>query len=111
VAVTVPYGLAITLVARSVTGQDAYGNDVYTEVTSAVTGAFNPGMSSELVQGQELVTMQPTVYLPAGTDLTPYDAVDVAGQRYEVDGTPNEWQSPLTGWQPGVVVKLKAVTG
>jgi hypothetical protein len=51
------------------------------------------------------------VYLPAGTVVGAIDAVQVAGQTYEVDGSPNDWQHPLTGWRPGVEVRLKRVTG
>lgn len=108
---TFPYGKAITLVTRAVTGRDVYGNDVYGETTTTVVGAFAPGGSSEQVQGQDTVTTQPTAYLPSGTDPTAIDALEVDGQRYEVDGDPQSWQSPYTGWAPGVAVRLQRVTG
>jgi len=101
----------VTLVGRTVSGQDAYGNDVYTEVQSTVPGVFAPGGSTEQVQGQDMVISQPTVYLPAGTDVTAVDAVIVGSVRYDVDGAPSDWRSPFTGWQAGVQVRLKSVTG
>ncbi|HET8589012.1 MAG TPA: hypothetical protein VFM01_05215 [Nakamurella sp.] len=104
-------GQEITLISRTVTGRDAYGNDVYSETRTTVTGGFAPGGSSELVQGQDIVITQPRVYLPPGTVVTSVDAIEVAGVRYDVDGTPSVWVSPLTGWDAGVVVQLLAVTG
>lgn len=109
---TFPFGQTVTLITRTVSGQDSYGNDVYTETTTDVTGAFDPGTSAEAVQGQDLLTVQPTVYLPADVDVpSAVDAVEIAGQRYEVDGSPNVYQSPFTGWRPGTVVRLRRVTG
>ena len=108
---TFPFAQTVTLVKRVKSGTDALGNDVYTESTTDVPGAFNPGTSAELVQGQDVVTTQPTVFLPPGTDVSAIDAVDVAGQRFEVDGDPKDWRNPFTGWTPGVEVKLRRVTG
>jgi hypothetical protein len=101
----------ITLITRTVSGQDGYGNDVFAEASTVVNGAFNPGTSVELVQGQDLLTVQPTIYLPPNVAPAAIDAVEVAGLRFEVDGSTDVWQSPFTGWHPGNVVKLKRVTG
>lgn len=108
---TFPFGEQITLVHRTKGTPDAYGNDTWTTTTTTVTGAFNPGSSVESVQGQDLLTVQPAVYLPAGTPLAAIDAVQIRGLTYEVDGSPNTWVNPFTGWQPGVEVRLKRVTG
>jgi hypothetical protein len=109
--VTFSYGTPVTLISRTVTGQDSYGNDVYSETSTTVTAAFSPGTSIELVQGQDLVTVQPTLYLPPDVQPQAVDAVLVGGERFEVDGSTEVWQSPFTGWHPGNVVKLKRVTG
>jgi hypothetical protein len=108
--VTFPFGQTVTLVKRVKSGTDAFGNDVFSTTSVDVLGAFTPGGSSEQVQGQDVVITQPTVYLPAGTDVSAVDAIDVAGDRYEVDGSPNDWRNPFTGWRPGVEVKLKRVS-
>lgn len=104
----------VTVITRTVTGQDDYGDDIYGETTTAVDGVFAPGGSSELVQGQDTVVYKPTVYLPAGTAVSPVDAVEINGQRYTVDGQPNDWSglSP-SGWVPDfpIVVQLERVTG
>lgn len=109
--VTFPFGVNVTVVSRAVSGTDSLGNDVFTLTKTVVLGAFAPGGSTELVQGQDIVITQPVAYLPPGTVVGPSDAVQVAGTTYEVDGSPNAWLSPFTGWQPGVEVRLKAVTG
>lgn len=106
------YGETITLHSRAVTGQDSRGNDVYGEADTDVADCwFDPGTSGELLQGQDLVTTQPRVGVPAGTPVTAVDAVTVRGVRYDVAGTPDDWRSPYTGWNPGIVIDLKAVTG
>lgn len=106
-----PFGDLITLVTRTPTGRDGDGNTTYSTVTTTLRGAFAPVGSVETVQGQDVVVTQPTVYLPAGTDVTAVDRVIVNAVTYDVDGTPAAYTNPFTGWQPGVVVKLKAVTG
>lgn len=106
------FGETVTLLARSRNGVDADGNDIFTSASTTVAGcAFDPGGSVEAVQGRDAVITTPTVYLPPGTAPKSIDAVTVRGVTYEVDGSPNALTSPFTGWSPGVVVKLKAVTG
>lgn len=108
---TFPFGQPITLRQRVKSGTDALGNDVWSTQDTTVIGAFAPGSSVELVQGGDVLTVQPTVYLPHGSVVSAVDAVLVGDDLYEVDGSPNLWGSPLTAWQPGVEVKLKRVTG
>jgi len=109
--VTFPFAQTVTVVKRVKSGTDSFGNDVFTTTQVDVPGAFNPGTSAELVQGQDLLTVQPSVYLPPGTDVAAIDAVQVGGLLYEVDGSPNAWTNPYTGWNPGTEVKLRRVTG
>lgn len=110
------FGPQITLVTRTVTGQDADGNDVYGETTTTVQGVFAPGGSAEYPPGTgssggDQVISQPTVYLPLGTSLAAVDAVEVGGVRYEVDGDPLVWASPSGSKLGGVQVPLRKVTG
>jgi hypothetical protein len=109
--VTWAYAQTVTLISRTVTGQDAYGNDVYIETSTTVDGAYSPGGSTELVQGQDLLTVQPTVYLPSNVAPQSVDAVLIDGLRFDVDGDTDVWRSPFTGWSPGNVIRLKRVTG
>lgn len=110
---TFPFGPTVTLITRGdPTGIDADGNDVYTPTSATVTAQFfNPGTSSEILGNQDTVISQPELGLPPGTVVGPIDAVTVGGVTYEVDGSPNSPTNPFTGWAPGVVVKLKQVTG
>jgi hypothetical protein len=108
-----PFGEPVTPVVRvKRASPDELGNDVFDDVPgAAVRGAFDPGGSVEQVQGQSLVISQPSVYLPAGTDLSAVDALLIRGDTFEVDGRPSDWVNPFTGWHPGVHVKLRRVTG
>lgn len=105
-------GEPVTIRQRIPAGLDAYGNAVFTDQTTIVTGcAFSPGLSIEATQGRDTITSQPVAYLPAGTAVAGIDALTVRGVRYEVDGTPNVWRSPFTGVTRGIEVRLKGVTG
>jgi hypothetical protein len=106
-----PFGDQITVVARTAAGRDGDGNTTYTTVNTVVRGQFVPAGSVELVQGLDVVTNQPTVYLPAGTVVKATDQVVAAGVTFEVDGAPNAPVNGFTGWAPGVVVRLRNVTG
>ena len=111
--VTFPFGETVTLHRRVLSPKpDQDGNDVYIPTDIPIPGcAFDPGGSVESVQGQDMVTTKPTVYAPPGTVVLATDGVTVRGLPYEVDGAPSDYISPFTGWNPGVVVRLKAVTG
>lgn len=107
------FTVPVVLVSRTVTGQDPLGNDLYASTEVTVDGIFAPGGSTELVQGQDLVIDQPTVYLPTGTSAAAVDAVRVYGDTYEIDGTPRAWPpNPFTGWLPdfSVEVRLRRVS-
>lgn len=104
-------GSPITVVTRTRSGVDAFGNDIFTTTTTTVSGVFAPGGSVENVQGEDVIVTQPRAFLPAGTDVTAIDAVEVGGISYEVDGDPNVWANPFTGAQPGIQLALRRVTG
>ncbi len=110
---TFDFGETVTLITRTVTGQDARGRDVYTDTTTTIAGcAFAPAGSIERVQGQDMVTTTPTVYLPDGTAAPNASAkVQVRGRTYDIDGEPQVFVNPFTGSTPGPVLRLKAVTG
>lgn len=97
--------------------RDADGNDTYLDRDSTVGGcAFAPGGSTELTQGQDLITTQPTVYvpresLPTGVSVAAIDAVTARGVRYQVDGEPQDFRSPFTLFTPPLVIRLKNATG
>lgn len=105
-------GKSITVVTRTVTGRDALGNDIYTETSTQVDGCVvYPRGSTELVQGQDLVTDSLTALLPPGTAITATDRVIVDGVTYEVDGQPSAWSNPFVSVADSLQVQLKVVTG
>lgn len=107
-----PFGVPVTVITRAKTGaRDSDGNYIYAETSAVVTGAFAPGGSTELVQGQDTVISQDTVYLPAGTTVAATDQIQIGSRRWLVDGSPNDWANPFTGWTAGVEVKLQQVNG
>lgn len=109
---TYPFGPTVTLISKTVSGVDADGNDTYTPVSTTIQGyAFAQNATVEVLGSQDTVTVDGILTLPAGTSVHAVDAVIVGGVTYEVDGASSEPVSPWDGWNPGVVVKLKAVTG
>jgi len=72
----------ITLVRRTVTGQDGDGNDVYGETLTDVSGAFDPAVGFERTQGMDQVESQPQVLLAGGDGRRSVDAVIVRGLRH-----------------------------
>jgi hypothetical protein len=74
--------------------------------------AFDPGDSLEpLAAGRDAVLTKPTVYAPSGSDVTALDRLIVRGRTWQVDGDPSDYRSPFSGWRPGMVIHLKAVSG
>lgn len=106
-----PAGEPITVTSRTQTGSDEYGDPIYMVTTVTVTGVLAPAIGAETTSGQDQVITQPTAFLPAGTVVDSLSKLTIRGVDYEVDGTPEDWRSPFTGWQPGIVVPLKRVTG
>ena len=101
----------VTLVRRQSNGLDALGNDTWAETPVVVQGVYAPGGSTETMQGRDSVTTTGIVYLPAGTPVDALAAVDIDGERFEVDGEPTVWRHALTGWTPGVEVRLRKARG
>lgn len=73
---------------------------------------FDPGGSVETSEvGRAPIVTQPTVYADPSADVLAGDRLVVRGRTWEVDGDPADWRNPFTGWRPGLVIKLKAVSG
>lgn len=110
----------VTLLSRSVTGQDSYGNDVYAAVATDVPAIIMPrtsgratgaGSTEATKAAADVVTTGLTVILLPGTAVKAVDQFKVSGAVYDVDGDPADWTSPLTGTPAGVQVELVKVTG
>lgn len=108
------FGQPVTFRHRADSGtRDGDGATVYTNVDTVIQNCgFDPGGSTEMVQGGDVVTTQPTVFLPPGAQVpVAIDAVIVNSFVFEVDGSPSTYTNPFTGWSPGTAVRLKQVTG
>lgn len=107
------WGETFVIHPRVKTGVDAYGSDVYGDGEPiTVTGAFAPSGSTEVVYGNTMLTQNDTIYLNEGSAVpTQLDRVEARGVLREVDGAPEVYHNPFTGWEPGAVVRLKAVSG
>lgn len=107
-----PFGESVILHTRTIVGQDEYGNDVIEEVDTAVPGvAVWPRSSQEAVQAQDQIVSGLWALFPPDHDVTGVDALTARGDRYEVDGEPGRYVSPLTGMDAGYQVALKRVEG
>jgi|SRR5215472_5634051 len=107
-----PYGQTVTVVKRTVSGQDSLGNDTYTETTFDVTPCVVQSSGSvETVQFTDQVSDDITVFLPYGTDLQAIYAIQWNGLRYEVQGNPQMWQSPFSGHTSPIQIRATRITG
>ncbi|MGZ4518960.1 MAG: hypothetical protein ACXVXP_02965 [Mycobacteriaceae bacterium] len=106
------FGQTVTLQSRTVSGKDAYGNTTYSETETLLQNVpIWPAGSSELLQGQDILTDTLVALFPHGTVVSPTDRVLAYGRTYEVTGSPFDWVSPFTSTRAGVQVNLKVVTG
>lgn len=109
-----PFGEPVAFEAHSDGVEDAHGNpvDVWGPPVTVQGCAFDPGSSTESHDGaRDQVVSLPRVFAPPGTVVGARDRVTVRGKLFQVKGAPADYQSPFTGWRPGVVVTLEAVDG
>lgn len=77
---------------------------------SVVNVLCEPRPSSEPVaDARNSVTSGYTLYMPAGTVITPVNRVRVRGLDYDVLGEAAEWV--LGSWRPGLVVQTARTSG
>lgn len=107
-------GEPVTRIRGTVTGQDRYGNDVVSDVESALPDAmFAPEGSPEVPDpGRVVVSQAPTLYWRGEhPDVLASDRLRVRGELYAVDGKPADWRDPWGSDLGGLVVRLKASAG
>lgn len=51
------------------------------------------------------------VYAPYGADIKALDRLIIRGTTWAVEGDPAVWRHPMTGWQPGTVIRAVKVDG
>jgi hypothetical protein len=101
--------VTVTVVRRVPAGRNAYGNATYDEVRTDVPGCLVAwGGSTEDTDDADRTTDTATVYDTSA--LWPTEAtnrVEIAGERWEVDGTPQRWPGAIGG----TVINLRKVRG
>lgn len=107
-----PFPESFTILTRTKSGTDSDGNDVYSTVEVATSGAFAPAGSTEITQSRDTVIEHDTLYITDGQPAPKVvDRVRARGVVREVDSIPELFHNPFTGAEPGAVVRLVSVTG
>lgn len=95
-----PFGFGETVVLhrRSPSGYDTYGNVVYTDSATTITGVpIWPRSAHEVVQEVDRTNTVYVAAFPADVDIDAIDFLTWRGKDYEIEGEPERLQSPLTG--------------
>jgi hypothetical protein len=103
----------VTIIRRRVSGQDAYGNDVYGEDREDVAGVAVGQIDSTDMPGpsHQRVRLSRLVVFPPGTYVSAEDRLDIDGHRWGIDGAPTRVEQPVLGLTAGVVVRAVRTTG
>lgn len=73
---------------------------------------FAPRSSSEDNDRSTTVVADADLYTPATAGIEASDEIEFDdGTVYQVDGRPEQWESPWGGWNPPDVVALKRIAG
>lgn len=115
------FGFTVT-VYRVPPTKDRWGDTAGAPPTHTVPGcSFYLPTSTEVTQGQDTIVDRGVLLAPYGADIVATDEVELPddaavppayrGSRWRVDGTPAQWRSPLTGWQPGDEYQLRRERG
>jgi hypothetical protein len=104
-----PFGITVTVQHRA---QDRKGNWGVIGTDTISGCAWAPGTSTEDTQARDQVVETGVLYAPPNSATSAYDRIVFPdGTTYDINGTPSPYQSPFTGWAPGVAVPLKRITG
>lgn len=99
----------ITQVRRASASTDAYGEPVYTTVSTTVQGMVSARVSSTNFDPDQITIADGlTVYFASGFDIEDDDQFIVRGKTYELDGEAFDWRAGLGSWSPGTVANLQS---
>lgn len=103
----------VTIKRKAIAGVDDYGNETYTTTEIVVSNALlGFGATDEPIDAsRNAVDASVTLYLPSGTVILEEDVFEVRGSDFVKDGDPMAWESPFSGWNLGVVVKVRKRDG
>lgn len=103
----------VTVKRHIVGAEDDYGNatDAWADPVELKIIAFDPGSSSDpRSPGMERVVVDPTLYVPFGSEIKDRDKIIVRGVEFIANGNENDWKHPGLGVMGGVV-SLRRVDG
>lgn len=90
--------------------KDEYGNTLATDFsTSTVLGYLEQEQSVETLTDRDTTVTSWKAWLPAGTDISPFDRIGFNGQLFEVDGAPWQVYNPRVASMSHIVCQLKVV--
>ncbi len=111
-----PHGETVTVWRRP--ARDRFGDTSYVEhheIRGAVLefgGQDEPNANGVATSNREMARYDATVYVPVGSDVLANDLIElVDGEKYHVIGRPQRPKHPVTGWTPGVIVRLRRIEG
>src|SRR5215472_1544933 len=107
-----PYGRTVTVLHRYVSGQDQWGNDVYSYTSENVGPcSIQQASSRENINFADQAITGVVVYVPWGTQISYLDAIVVDGTTYEVNAEPDHWTSPFSRRSAPIRVQGLVVKG
>lgn len=74
-------------------------------------GVGDGGSLEPLREARNSVESDYDILAPYGSDVLAGDRVIVRGLTCDVIGRPFPWRHPMTGWEPGTVIRAKIVEG
>jgi hypothetical protein len=91
--------------------KDRYGDPI-DAIEFTVPGCIlAPRASTEVQSYSDTVLSEYTLLAPPTADIRATDELLIDGDRYAVEGDPQQWDSPFTTWRPGMQVALRRVRG
>lgn len=109
-----PNGMPVTVEKFEGAGYDGGGNPIesYGPPYQLEGCAVAPATTWEPRDGsQQRVVYDALLFAPYGTELGPRDRVTTFLGVFEVEGAPEHWHNPFTGWRPGTAIGLRKVEG
>lgn len=99
----------VTILRRSGSSLDDFGLPSYTITQLDIQGClFAPGGGSEPVDVQrDAVDAKGTLYMPSATQVEPGDVFVIRGSEWVKDAPAQEWVSPFTGLETGLVINVR----
>lgn len=112
-------GIIVTVERADDPTFDQYGDPKEASVSThdIENCAVSPMSAQEILErGRDASVLMLRLLAPQGSDILKTDRViisigDPNPGRYEIDGDPQDWSSPFTGWSPGREVILRRAEG